>query len=70
MMCPTEHHVLEWDGKCTDPRIDDDEGKRLQALHDAKVDEIQEHINTISNIEKTEQKQRYQLQTEFVKTKT
>jgi hypothetical protein len=31
MMCPTEKHVLEFDGKCTDPTIQEQRNAELQA---------------------------------------
>lgn len=61
MMCPTEKHVLEFDGKCTDPTIQEQRNAELQAEVDQCGVEIKDHMETIGGIEKRKIKQRYQI---------
>jgi hypothetical protein len=59
MMCPTEVHVLEFDGSCTDPTIQENRNKDLEASVAAKDLEIAAHMETINGIEYSKIKQRY-----------
>lgn len=61
MMCPTETHVLEFDGKCSDPTIQENENKDLKQDVEEKEGQIKNHLETIDGIEKTKVKQRYQI---------
>lgn len=61
MMCPTNKHVLEFDGKCSDPSIQEKENQDLKADVAGKEKEIAAHLETINGIEKRKVKQRYQV---------
>lgn len=68
-MCPTEVHVLEFDGSCTDPTIQENRNKDLEASVAAKDLEIAAHMETINGIEYSKIKQRYQIQSTYANTK-
>lgn len=61
MMCPTEQHVLNFDGSCDDPTIQENRNAELEASVAAKDAEIAGHLETINGIEASKIKQRYQI---------